>query len=162
MRKEKPSLVHQSDAQWTESRDGNPVAMALFRRHYSYRTTRDQLRLFGNPNATLFVGPGQKLVLLTPCQRALFVWRKFRSMDEQQGVNCAVFRNEGAARSSDLIRAAMDLAWQRWPGERLYTYVNPRKVRSANPGYCFLMAGWRRCGITKARCYLILEALPNA
>jgi len=64
-------------------------------------------------------------------------------------------------RSSDLIRSAMALAWQRWPGERLYTYVNPRFVKSANPGYCFLMAGWHRCGKTKSRELLILEALPK-
>lgn len=143
---------------WTEIRDGDPSALALFRRHYSYNVRRDQMGLFGTPNATLFVGPGEKLVLLTPCRRALFVWRKFRSMDKQIGVNCAVFRNEGAGRSSDLIRDAMHLAWQRWPGERLYTYVNPRRVRSKNPGYCFLVAGWRKCGRTKARDLLILEA----
>jgi hypothetical protein len=38
--------------------------------------------------------------------------------------------------------------------------VNPRRVRSSNPGYCFQLAGWRRCGITKIRKLLILEALP--
>ena len=37
------------------------------------------------------------------------------------------------------------LAWERWPGERLFTYVDPNKVRSFNPGYCFLRAGWDRC-----------------
>jgi hypothetical protein len=26
--------------------------------------------------------------------------------------------------------------------------INPKAVRSANPGFCFRMAGWRRCGIT--------------
>jgi hypothetical protein len=90
------------------------------------------------------------------------VWRKFLSADGQQGVNCAVFRNEGAGLSSDLIRAADALADQRWPGERHYTYVNPRAVRSTNPGFCFLQAGWRRCGITKHRKLLILEREPAA
>jgi hypothetical protein len=28
------------------------------------------------------------------------------------------------------------------PG-RMYTYVNPAKIRSINPGYCFKQAGWR-------------------
>jgi hypothetical protein len=139
------------DSPWIEVRDGNLTALALFKRHYSryvYADGRDPVR---------FVGPGERMVLLTPCVRALFVWRKFRSMDEQRGVNCAVFRNEGAGRSSDLIRAAMILAWSRWPAERLYTYVNPRKVRSANPGCCFVHAGWRRCGRTKARDLIVLE-----
>lgn len=99
-------------------------------------------------------------MLLTRCARALFVWRRFQSRDGQEGVNCSVFRNEGAGRSSDLIQAADRIAWQRWPSERHYTYVNPYKVLSANPGYCFLMAGWRRCGITKWNRLLILERLP--
>jgi hypothetical protein len=63
----------------------------------------------------------------------------------------AVFRNEGAGRSSDLIKTAMDRAWMRWPGERLFTYVNPRKIASRNPGYCFKAAGWKRVGRTKHR-----------
>jgi len=43
------------------------------------------------------------------------------------------------------------------PDERLYTFVNPRKIRSSNPGYCFLKAGWRKCGITKWQKLVILE-----
>ena len=100
------------------------------------------------------------MVLLTGDARALFVWRKFLSKDHQQGVNCAIFRNESELQSSALIRAAMALAWDRWPGERFYTYVNPRKVRSTSPGYCFQRAGWRRCGVTKTRRLIVLEALP--
>jgi hypothetical protein len=82
-------------------------------------------------------------------------------MDAQVGVNCAVFRNETSIRSSDLIREAEALAWQKWPGARLYTYVNPRQVRSVIPGYCFRRAGWRRCGVTKRRQLLIFERLPG-
>ena len=104
---------------------------------------------------------GEKMVLLTLACDALFVWRKFVSMDEQDGVNCAVFRNESGALSSDLIREAVGLAWARWPGERLYTYVNPAKVKSTNPGYCFQMAGWRKCGLTKGG-LVVLELLPPA
>jgi len=63
--------------------------------------------------------------------------------------------------SSELIRAAEVFAWDRWPGQRLYTYVNPRKVQSRNPGYCFLMAGWRKCGVTKTRRLIIFEKCPN-
>lgn len=136
---------------WIEVRDGNPTARTLFRRHYSYRPYAD------GRDSALFVGPGEKLVLLSPCARALFVWRRFISGDGQQGVNCAVFRNETPALSSDLIRAADRIAWQRWPGERHYTYVNPRKIASSNPGYCFLRAGWQRCGVTKNKRLHILE-----
>lgn len=108
------------------------------------------------------------MVLLTPDARALFVWRKFISGDGQQGVNCAVFRNENhdgtkkeqRARTNRLILAACEMAWERWPGERLYTYVNHRKIRSMNPGCCFLKAGWLKCGVTKHNKLLIMECLP--
>lgn len=138
---------------WTEVYDANPTAFTLFRRHYSFRRNRNLLD-------TRIAGPGEKMLLLTGDARALFVWRKFISKDQQDGVNCAVFRNESEFLSSNLILAAMQLAWQRWPGARLYTYVNPRKVHSANPGYCFKRAGWRRCGITKTRKLVVLECLP--
>jgi hypothetical protein len=136
---------------WVPVKDANPTGLAIFHRHYSYKPYLDGRKPLH------FVGPGEKMVLLTPDARALFVWRKFISGDGQQGVNCAVFRNEGAGRSSDLIRAACVLAWERWPGARLYTYVNPSKIRSTNPGCCFLKAGWRRCGVTKWRKLLIFE-----
>lgn len=142
------------DDVWVPVKDGNPTGRVIFRRHYAYKPYRD------GRDPSLFVGPGEKLVLLTPCARALFVWRRFKSGDGQQGINCAVFRNEGAGLSSDLIRAADELAWERWPGERHYTYVNARKVESRNPGYCFLMAGWQRCGVTKWNKLLILERMP--
>lgn len=139
---------------WIEVRDGNDTGRAIFDRHYS------RYRYADGRKPLLFVGPGEKMVLLWHDARALFVWRRFRSADHQQGVNCAIFRNEGAGLASSLIRAADLMADQRWPGERHYTYVNPRAVRSTNPGCCFLRAGWRRCGVTKHRKLLILERLP--
>ncbi len=142
-----------SGAIFEQVRDGDHTARSIFNRHYSRKHYAD------GRAPSLFVGPGEKMVLITADARALFVWRKFISGDSQQGVNCAIFRNEGGARSSDLIREAMRLAWLRWPGERLYTYVNPRKLRSTNPGYCFMQAGWRKCGVTKWNRLVILEAL---
>lgn len=141
------------DFRWLSARDGDARAYALFKRHYTALPYRRRKR----GHARLFVGPGDKMVLLTQACDALFVWRKFISDDGQQGVNCAVFRNEGPYLSSDLILEAMEAAWQRWPGVRLYTYVNGRKVRSTNPGYCFLKAGWQKCGKTKTRGLIILE-----
>jgi hypothetical protein len=139
-------------ATWIPILDGDDEARALFERHYSRKRYAD------GRAPRLFVGPGQKLVLTTPCRRALFVWRKFISGDGQQGVNCAIFRNEKSGRrSSDLIREADAIADQRWPGERHFTYIDPRAIVSDNPGYCFLRAGWRRCGITKWNRLLILE-----
>ena len=150
MIREQPFLL--ASGPWVRVWDGNATAAAIDDRHYSRNPASR-----GDPR---IAGPGHKIVLLTPCARALFVWRQFISKDLQDGINCAIFRNEGAGLSSALIRAAMTIAWDRWPGQRLYTYVNPRKVRSSNPGYCFLMAGWRRCGVTKTRKLLIFEAFP--
>jgi hypothetical protein len=128
---------------WRGVKDGNINALSLYNRHYSARHYRD------GRERKLFCGPGEKMVLLTVDEKALFVWRKFISDDGQKGLNCAVFRNEGPILSSDLIKEAMELAWKRWPGERLYTYVNPKKIRSTNPGYCFKIAGWSVCGKSK-------------
>ena len=140
---------------WMPAKDGDPRAFALYMRHYSAKQYKRR-----RPN-TLFVGPGEKMVLMTPQCDALFVWRKFIPKDKQPGINCAVFRNESDILSSTLIKEAMQLAWQRWPGERLYTYVNPRKIKSTNPGYCFLMAGWHKCGLTSWAKLTILECYPK-
>ena len=65
---------------------------------------------------------------------------------------CSAFRREpGAPRASDLIRDA--LAATRWwfgdpPALGLVTFVDPDEIRSTNPGYCFLMAGFERDGET--------------
>lgn len=109
----------------------------------------------------LFVGPGQKLVMLTENADALFVWRKFESGDGQKGVNCSVFRNESAVKASLLILEAEQVAWARWPGERLFTYVNPRKLASEIAGYCFRRARWKSCGITKWNKLLIFFKEPR-
>jgi hypothetical protein len=141
---------------WLSVKDGDDRARALYLRHYSARHYKDGRK------RSLFVGPGEKMVLMTANCDALFIWRKFidDSVPIQSGVNCAIFRNESQRQSSDLIHLACDIAWQRWPGERLYTYVNARRIRSSNPGYCFLKAGWRRCGQTKGR-LVVLEILSD-
>lgn len=144
---------------WVQVRDGDDTARAIFDRHYS------RIHYADGRAPLLFVGPGEKMVLMTPAADALFIWRRFiddaqdGSGQPQSGVNCAVFRNEGPARSSDLILAAETWADRRWPGLRRYTYVNPGRIRTKrDPGRCFLRAGWRLCGHTKGG-LLILEKL---
>ena len=138
---------------WVVTHDGDDTARGIFDRHYSRYRYADGRR------PLLFVGPGEKLVLVRHDARALFVWRRFISGDGQAGVNCAVFRNEGAELSSRLIQEADALADARWPGERHYTYVAPKRIRSSNPGFCFKAAGWRRCGETKWNKLVVLERL---
>lgn len=139
---------------WYEVKDGDKRALALMRRHYSWR---GRLNYIG----TTFAGPGEKMVLLTPQCDALFIWRleRFRR-DDQQGINCAVFRNESEYKSSFLIEKAQEIALERWPGQRLYTFVNPDKIKSTNPGYCFKLAGWKVCGKSKGG-LIILEYMPT-
>jgi hypothetical protein len=146
---------------WIPVKDGNPAAFQLMKRHYTFHPYSDGRR--HNPgyrNRMLFVGPGEKMVLLTPEFDALFVWRRFINKSGQQGINCAAFRNEGDCLSSELILAAEEEAWNRWPGSRLYTYIDPTKINSSNPGYCFKAAGWKSCGFSKKRHLLILEKFP--
>ena len=136
---------------WIPIKDGDASARYLFNRHYSRRRYKD------GRQPKLFVGPCEKMVLTTPCAMALFVWRKFISGDKQQGINCAIFRNETNILSSQLIKEADGLADTRWPDQRHYTYVNSKRIKSTNPGYCFIKAGWRKCGITKHNKLIILE-----
>ena len=143
------------DGNWLSSNKFDPRALAIYERHYSARRYADGRK------RDQFVGPGEQMVLLTVCCRALFVWVRntIERFDKQVGVNCAVFRNEGAGLSSDLIREADELAWQRWPGERHFTYVDANKVRpKRDPGRCFLRAGWRHCGESK-RGLVLLERM---
>lgn len=132
------------DGHWLAVKRTDPRAYALYRRHYSAEKGA-RWRQPGNTNVT---AAGETMVLLSQCGRALFVWlhNTMERYDHQIGVNCTVFRNEGAGLSSELIREADDLAWQRWPAVRHFTYVDGAKVRSSNPGYCFLRAGWQRAG----------------
>jgi hypothetical protein len=137
---------------WRGIKDGNQTALEMYNRHYSaYHYKDGRIR-------KLFCGPGEKMVLLSVNNDALFVWRKFIDDSGQNGVNCAVFRNEGSITSSVLIKEAVELAKKRWQTERFYTYIDPRKIRSTNPGYCFQKAGWKKCGITKKG--LLIFELP--
>lgn len=147
---------------WLPIKDGNTSAMSIFKRHYTARKRR---------RIEQFIGPGEKMALITPDALALFAWRKFISDSGETGVNCCVFRNEGTWLSSaDLIREAMRHAWDRWCGERLYTYVDAAKLgtqkrRGAEfypwpAGRCFIEAGWTQCGITQEG-KLIFEIMQN-
>ncbi len=129
---------------WCLTRDGDPRGYELYQAHYARRNYLEQRQ-------RLFAGPGRKLVLLSKDGAALFVWRLFKDAIQppQAGFNCAVFRNEGTVRSSELIREAVEIVFMRWGRDRCYTLVDGRKVRSTNPGCCFKKAGWRRCGTSK-------------
>jgi hypothetical protein len=144
---------------WLLTRDGDPSGLMLARRHYSAWKNR-------TPKIKQFVGPGEKVVLITGERDALWVWRKFIDDSGQLGVCCAIFRNEGRHQSSVLIQQACRIADALWPGERRYTFVDPSKIASGNPGFCFKQAGWRLVRdnggnpIKTKKGFLILEQIP--
>lgn len=120
---------------WEVRRRSDVSANTLANRHYSRRRPSDRV-----------AGPGQALVLVTPCQRAVWVttYPQFNS-DGLDAWRCSIFRNEGGGLSSTLIVAAMAITAELWgerPSDGWGTYVDTRKVRSPHPGYCFKAAGW--------------------
>lgn len=138
-----------SSPYWIIAQDGEVELRQLYEEHYScyhYKDGRKPIK---------FVGPGEHIVLTLVNRLALFVWRKFKDASEQIGVNCAIFRNKSKILSSNLIREADAIADFVWPGERHYTYVRAEAVKSRNPGWCFICAGWKRCGYTKAGLHIL-------
>lgn len=147
-----------TDPLWYLTKDGDRSCLELYERHYSCNEYKDgRMR-------NQFVGPGAHIVLRTGDADAMFVWRQYidDTIPKQEGVECAVFRNEAPWRylSSELVVQADKIADLCWPGERHYTKVNKEAVRSANPGFCFIAAGWRRCGTTKGG-LIILERISR-
>lgn len=129
------------------------AANALADRHYSRR----------RPGSGQIGPPGRKLILVTPCERAVWLthWPYAElALDKLDAWRCTIFRNEGAGLSSELIRAAMEVTasiWRARPADGWITWVDATKVRSTNPGCCFKRAGWeldkgyRRRGLVRLR-----------
>lgn len=143
---------------WVQVNDGNPAAFNIFQRHYTYGKNKQRDKNKHKKNGKRMIGPGETILLLSVDEISIFAWKKQKySQDGQTGVNSCIFHNghtkedQFYLQSSDMILQAEQIAWARWPGERLFTYVNPRKIKSANPGYCYKQAGWKQIGITKAR-----------
>jgi hypothetical protein len=163
--------------EWLLSSSSDPRALAVvdgtgpfegYGPHYSRRS----------PGSRTFTGCGQEVVLVTDCGRA--VWAVvYQRTPSARGTGASrgrtgtpdsatrylwrnmMFRNLGAGLSSDLIREAVECTRVEWearygrlPAERLRTEVDVRKVASANPGYCYLMAGWERGPVVRGKLYL--------
>lgn len=145
--------------------------------HYS-RRTRD---------AKTFTGCGQELVLLHRSLRA--VWAcVYQRTPAAPGTGASrgragmtdvkpryiwrnmLFRNLGGGLSSDLIRSATATTYHEWrkkygtlPPERLRTEVDVRRVKSKNPGFCYIAAGWDKGKVVRAKRYLYApEREPTA
>ena len=140
---------------WYGIRDGDHRARGMLNRHYSARRYRDGRK----PKKS--VGPGEYMLLMTQDSRAVFGWVRntVPRRDGQHGVYNCLFRREGGPLASELIEEACHLAWARWPGERLFTYIDADAVQSPNPGYCYKVAGFTVVG-TSASGKILLERLP--
>lgn len=129
-------------------KDGHPEASQLANRHYSRKKSKQR-----------FVSPGERLIMLSSNLDWLFCWSKkqFR-LDQQVGIECTLSRNESNLISSEIILMAEKEALKKWGQQRFFTFVDPTKVKSNNPGYCFLKAGWKRLTErTKKKKLIILE-----
>jgi hypothetical protein len=160
-------LSSSSDRRALDVVDGRGV-LEGFGPHYSRRT----------PGSKTFTGVGQEIVLVSACGRAVWaVVRQKTPMARGTGASRGregstdrkaryvwrnmVFRNEGAGLSSDLIRSATERTYVEWarrygelPEERLRTEVDVRRVRSRNPGFCYLMADWQRGPLVRGKLHL--------
>ena len=130
---------------WSRVTKFDPRACSLADRHYSRRS----------PGSNQFMPPGETVVLLTPCARAVFGWWRphprsgLCAWNGLSGWVCTIFRNEGAGLSSLLILAAEVVLRELGRGcgpDGLLTYVWDARVRSTNPGRCFKAAGWCMAG----------------
>lgn len=155
---------------WQVRNRNDKVIVALADRHYS-RQTR---------GARQMGAPAYRLAFVTPCERAgwLSQWTDHPD-DGLLALRCAFFRNEGAGLSSELIVAAMRLTEAIWPPEEFavypadgwVTWIEPAKIESPNPGYCFKVAGcwtdhtWApargRRGRVRLRADLVSRLLPG-
>lgn len=84
-------------------------------------------------------------------------------MNKLDGWTCTIFRNESDVLSSEMVLDA-ELAVQEegydCGPDGFLTYVWDRKVQSANPGYCFKRAGWRRVGKSADGKKTLLQKIP--
>jgi hypothetical protein len=127
-----------------------------------------------NPGSLWFTGPGESVAFVTTDGLAVWscVYHRVGTYSHDDGRDaemrwrCNVFRRlEGAARASDLIRAAVaatKVAWiaryGRVPPLPLTTEVDPGRVRrKRDPGRCFLRAGWTVVGTTKSGLLVLQE-----
>jgi hypothetical protein len=136
---------------WIEVSKANPRAKRMAMEHYSFHPVKSR------PMGKEVGPPGQKIILLTGDGLALWgshrpaPWSGVKRADGFEGPCCFIFRNQGSPiLSSKLIREAVGYTASKWEvsAAGFLTYVAIEKVKSINPGYCFLCAGFKHNGFT--------------
>ena len=146
--------------------------------HYSRRT----------PGARTFTGIGREIVLVhessaavwavvhqrTPAARGTGQSRG-RTGKTDAAPRC-VWRNMLFRRlpscpvlASNLVRSATEATYLAWserygclPAERLRTEICITSVKSSNPGYCYLCAGWERDRIARGKLFLFAPCIDRS
>ena len=114
---------------------GDPGVRALVKGHYSVKR-----------GGRSWWSPAKSLCLTNIDRTIAFLWQhpkpEYRR-DHQDGYNNSLFRNVDGRLSSDIILEAERSVVEAWGPGRAYTYIDPKEVKSSNPGYCYKKAGWR-------------------
>lgn len=125
---------------WRLSWKADPRVRAIADRHYNRQ----------KPGAVQFMPPGRGLVLVDELATAAWItsWPLAEYVKHAWAGAwvCSMFRNEGAERSSDLIRDAVAATIAHFgtvPELGFVTFVDASKVKKKrDPGRCYLRAGW--------------------
>lgn len=143
---------------WTLSFRADQYARQIADRHYNRQSI----------GSKQFVPPGRCLVLTTPTALWVTSWPFPEYVKHEWAgawVNSCFRREGGDVLASDMIRSAVAASRWKWPevpGLGMVSFVNPKKVRGKrDPGYCYLMAGFRLVGRTKSG-LLVWQLLPDA
>lgn len=150
---------------WTRSNRFDSRALVLADRHYSRQ----------KPGTNQFVKAGSCAVFYAEVNRGravwVSVWQQHVRHSWPGAWECAMFRNEGAGVSSELIRQAVAATHAHYgppPSLGMITFVDPnatdaRRSRHALPGQCFYEAGFALCGTTPSGLdvlRLIVDRIP--
>jgi hypothetical protein len=150
--------IHQPDyleigcEHWQRARRGHcdPVGLLLADGHYSRR----------KPGSPQFMAPGNRIVLVSRDRQSVFGWwrpdpKRFQcAMNGLDGWTCVIFRRTGGVLASDLLLDAESGLAALAPdcgSSGMLTYVDPPKIQSPNPGYCYKVAGWLKIGMCSKR-----------
>jgi len=144
---------------WALSHRFDPRAAGLADRHYSRQ----------KPGTPQFMPSGRAFVLYAEDDGHRAVWGTSwpeHARHEWEGAwLCSIFRNEGFPRSHKLIRQAVAATLWRYgeaPSLGMITFVKEDAVRpKRDPGFTFIMAGFRPIGRTRRHGHLVLQLLPK-
>lgn len=143
-----------------------PSILEMVRNHYSYKVSIGQRPRTAKTSKTWW--SNARLVVFSDPERTLvFAWQWPKDgirKDGQNGFNNTLFHRSDRCvyLASDVILAAETAVVSHWGANRAYTYIDPDKVSSPNPGYCYKVAGWKQVCVSKSGKPLLEKYLEAA